>query len=101
MKIFLIMLFTEEFCSKGRFAYVTGIEVTVLSEDIHSITNFVTDLHITRANDFLVLQQQNLKRDLAKAEKLYKEYSSVATKFERAQVGSPKPCSITNIYRID
>ena len=58
-------------------------EVRVLSEDIHSIVNFVTDLHITRANDFLVLQQ-NLKHDLAKAEKLYKEYSSVATKFERS-----------------
>ena len=58
-------------------------EIRVLSENIHSIVNFVTDLHITRANDFLVLQQ-NLKHDLAKAEKLYKEYSSVATKFERS-----------------
>jgi chemotaxis protein histidine kinase CheA len=59
-------------------------EIRVLSENIHSIVNFVTDLHITRANDFLVLQQQNLKHDLAKAETLYKEYSSVATQFERS-----------------
>jgi len=59
-------------------------EIRVLSEDIYNIVSFVTDLHITRANDFLVLQQQSLKHDLAKAEKLYKEYSSVATKFERS-----------------
>jgi hypothetical protein len=59
-------------------------EVRVLSEDIHSIVNFVTDLHNTRANDFLVLQQQNMKRDLTKSEILYQEYSSVATNFERS-----------------
>ena len=59
-------------------------EVKVLSEDIHSIVDFVTDLHITRANDFFVLQQQSLKRGLAKAEKLHKEHSLVATKFERS-----------------
>jgi hypothetical protein len=40
-------------------------EIRVLSENIHSIVNFVTDLHITRANDFLVLQQQNLKHDMS------------------------------------
>lgn len=59
-------------------------EVRFLSEDIHNIVNCVADLHITRANDFLVLQEQNLKHDLAKSEKVYKEYSSVATKFERS-----------------
>ena len=59
-------------------------KIRVLSENIYSIVNFVTDLHITRANDFLALQQQNLKHDLAKAEKLYKEYSSVATIFEQS-----------------
>ena len=59
-------------------------EIRVLSETIHSIVNFVTDLHIERANDFLVLQQQNLKHDLAKTEKIYKEYSSVATQFEQS-----------------
>ena len=59
-------------------------EVRVLSEGINNIVDCVTDLHITHANDFLVLQQQNLKHDLAKAEKLYKEYSSVVAKFERS-----------------
>ena len=59
-------------------------EVRILSEGIYNIVDFVTELQITRANDFLVLQQQNLKHDLAKAEKLYREYSSVATKFEQS-----------------
>jgi hypothetical protein len=45
-------------------------EVRVLSEGINSIVDFVTDIHITRANDFLVLQQ-NLKHDLAKAFKFF------------------------------